>query len=264
MTMTSTDVLDVRAKAHRARRRRRVLYVVYLTLGMLMFLAVWEWLASPVSPFLFLMDDPQTFMPRPISTISHFIQNLFFSEGLRSRYITQACPPVCQRAHSRHPRHLLWVHSPPGRDDPQHSDRRGPRDDLRPVHGIGQPGVSQDRPGGDPGGFLLRDGPHFHSRPFLCDLVRDRDSSPDHGGVDHFLHHPADVLLQPPGGGEHPGGNRRVGADHGRIAPVDFPLDLFARHRAGNCRRLSDRPGRRLGDWAPWWRCSALRREEAF
>lgn len=92
MTMTSTDVLDVRAKAHRARRRRRILYIVYLTLGMLAFLAMWEWLASPISPFLLLMDDPQTFMPRPLSTISHFIQNLFFSEGLRSRYITQACP----------------------------------------------------------------------------------------------------------------------------------------------------------------------------
>jgi len=92
VTMTSTDSLDVRAKARRASRRRRVAYIIYLTLGMLLFFLVWEWLASPISPLLFLMDDPQTFMPRPWNTITHFVQNLLFSEGLQSRYITQACP----------------------------------------------------------------------------------------------------------------------------------------------------------------------------
>ena len=45
MTTTGTDLLDVRAAAHRNRRRRQIAYVIYLVLGILLFLLFWQLLA---------------------------------------------------------------------------------------------------------------------------------------------------------------------------------------------------------------------------
>lgn len=58
MTTTSIDVLDVRAAARRNRRRRRVSYLLYLVLGMLLFLLYWQLQAAPFSPLSSLIPTP--------------------------------------------------------------------------------------------------------------------------------------------------------------------------------------------------------------
>ncbi len=86
MTTTSTDVLDVRAAAHREKRRRQVAYSIYLVLGLILFLLFWQLLASPFSPFFYLI-------PPPLDAVRHFGENLFFSERMLERYV-HACPDL--------------------------------------------------------------------------------------------------------------------------------------------------------------------------
>ena len=83
--MTNTDALDVRAKAHRAKRRRQTAYTVYVTLGLLLFIAAWYAISSRPSPLYY-------FIPYPHDAVTHFAGNFMFSQGLQERYITQACP----------------------------------------------------------------------------------------------------------------------------------------------------------------------------
>ena len=84
MTTTSTDVLNVRAAVRRARRRRKVSYVFYLVLGMLLFLLYWQLVAAPFSPLYSLI-------PTPIDAFNHFRDNLMFSEPMMERFV-HACP----------------------------------------------------------------------------------------------------------------------------------------------------------------------------
>ena len=86
MTTTDTDVLDVRAAARRNRRRRLVSYVIHLFLGTLLFLLFWQLLAAPFSPLFSLI-------PTPIDAVTHFGENLFFSEPMMDRFV-HACPDL--------------------------------------------------------------------------------------------------------------------------------------------------------------------------
>ena len=86
MTTTSTDVLDVRAAAHRARRRSKIAYSIYLIVGLILFLLIWQLIASPFSPLFYLI-------PPPIDAVRHFGANLFFSQGMLERYV-HACPDL--------------------------------------------------------------------------------------------------------------------------------------------------------------------------
>ena len=86
MTTTGTDVLDVRAAARRNRRRRLVSSVIYLFLGTLLFLLFWQLLAAPFSPLFSLL-------PTPIDAVTHFGENLFFSEPMMDRFV-HACPDL--------------------------------------------------------------------------------------------------------------------------------------------------------------------------
>ncbi len=86
MTTTETDVLDVRAAAHRARRRSKIAYVIYLIVGLILFLLIWQLIASPFSPLFYLV-------PPPIDAVRHFGENLFFSQRMLERYV-HACPDL--------------------------------------------------------------------------------------------------------------------------------------------------------------------------
>ena len=86
MTTTGTDVLEVRAAARRNRRRRQVSYVIYLVGGTLLFLLFWQLLAAPFSPLFSLI-------PEPIDAVTHFWENLFFSEPMMKRFV-HACPDL--------------------------------------------------------------------------------------------------------------------------------------------------------------------------
>ena len=86
MTTTSTDVLNVRATARRNRRRRRVSYVFYSVLGMLLFLLYWQLLAAPFSPL-------SNLIPTPIEAFNHFRDNLMFSEPMKDNFV-HACPDL--------------------------------------------------------------------------------------------------------------------------------------------------------------------------
>ena len=86
MTTTGTDVLDVRAAARRNRRRRLVSYVIHLFLGTLLFLLFWQLLAAPFSPLFSLI-------PTPINAVTHFGENLFFSQPMMDRFV-HACPDL--------------------------------------------------------------------------------------------------------------------------------------------------------------------------
>ena len=86
MTTTSTDVLDVRAAAHRARRRSKIAYSIYLIVGLILFLLIWQLIALPFSPLFYLI-------PPPIDVVRHFGENLFFSQGMLDRYV-HACPDL--------------------------------------------------------------------------------------------------------------------------------------------------------------------------
>ena len=86
MTTTSTDVLEVRAAARRNRRRRQVSYVIYLVLGIMLFLLFWQLLAAPFSPLFSLI-------PTPIDAVTHFGENLLFSEPMMRRFV-HACPDL--------------------------------------------------------------------------------------------------------------------------------------------------------------------------
>lgn len=113
--MTTTDVLDVRAKAKRAKRRRQIAYVLYLTLGILLFLVVWQVLSVGEEPWLLpfldrsflpgwinltlsVVENPWRIVgwdqsplfydiPTPLNTVRHFWDNLWFSEGMKQRFV---------------------------------------------------------------------------------------------------------------------------------------------------------------------------------
>ena len=86
MTTTGADVLEVRAAARRNRRRGQIAYVFHLVLGILLSLLFWQLLAAPFSPLFHLI-------PTPIDALTHFGENLFFSERMRERFI-HACPDL--------------------------------------------------------------------------------------------------------------------------------------------------------------------------
>ena len=100
MTMTTTDVLDVRAKAKRAKRERQIAYVIYLTLGILLFLALWWVLSLEGAPWtwLGLEESPLYYdIPPPYDTVRHFWENLLFSERMKERFV-HACPSLAESA----------------------------------------------------------------------------------------------------------------------------------------------------------------------
>ena len=68
--MTTTDVLDVRSAARRAKRRRQIAHVLYLTLGLVIFLTVWQVLSGRF-PLIF---------PSPLNAVRHFVGNFMSSE----------------------------------------------------------------------------------------------------------------------------------------------------------------------------------------
>ncbi len=82
--MTNTDLLDVRSKAKRAKRRRQAAYIIYLTLGILLFLTVWQVLSLEFSPFFY--DIPPL-----VDTVLHFWENLGFSRQMKQDFV-HACP----------------------------------------------------------------------------------------------------------------------------------------------------------------------------
>lgn len=82
--MTRTDVLDVRAKAKRAKRRRQIAYVIYLVLGIMLFLAAWQLLSLEASPFYYDI-------PPPLDAVRHFGENFLSSERMKERFV-HACP----------------------------------------------------------------------------------------------------------------------------------------------------------------------------
>ena len=86
MNTTGTDVLAVRAAARRIRRRSQIAYVFYLVMGILLFLLSWQVLAASFSPLFQLI-------PTPIDAVTHFGDNLFFSERMRERFV-HACPDL--------------------------------------------------------------------------------------------------------------------------------------------------------------------------
>lgn len=86
MTTTGTDVLEIRAAARRDRRRRRVSHVIYLVMGTLLFLLFWQLSAAPFSPLFSLI-------PTPMDALTHFGENLFFSEPMMKRFV-HACPDL--------------------------------------------------------------------------------------------------------------------------------------------------------------------------
>ena len=89
MTTTDSDVLDVRAAAHRLKRRRQIAYMLYLILGIVFSLLVWQLVAAPFSPLFYLV-------PPPFDAFRHFGENLFFSERMLERYV-HACPDLLDR-----------------------------------------------------------------------------------------------------------------------------------------------------------------------
>ncbi len=82
MTTTNSDSLEVRAAARRNRRQRQVSYLIYLVSGMVLFLLFWQLMAAPFS-----------LIPTPIEAITHFGDNLFFSQPMKDRFI-HACPDL--------------------------------------------------------------------------------------------------------------------------------------------------------------------------
>ncbi len=115
MTMTSRDVLDVRAKAKRIRRRKRIAYVIYLAIGIFLFFLFWTILSLRVSPWHYDIPPPfnlkallsifpplvqealVTWLPAvpDANTFQHFIENLFFSERMKERFV-HACPSLAE------------------------------------------------------------------------------------------------------------------------------------------------------------------------
>ena len=93
MTTTGTDVLEVRAAARRIRRRRRVSHVIYPVLGILLFLLFWQFLAAPFSPL-------SSLIPTPIDAVTHFGENLLFSEPMMKRFV-HACPDLADELEFR-------------------------------------------------------------------------------------------------------------------------------------------------------------------
>lgn len=83
MTTTKTDVLDIRARARRNRRRGQMRRVVYLVVGVVGFLLFWHLAAAPFSPLYSLISTP-------IDAVIHFRENLFFSEPMKDRFV-HAC-----------------------------------------------------------------------------------------------------------------------------------------------------------------------------
>ena len=88
MTTTGADVLEIRAAARRNRRRSRGAYVIYLVLGILLFLLFWELVAAPLSPLYSLI-------PTPIDAFTHFRENLLFSQPMMDRFV-HACPDLAE------------------------------------------------------------------------------------------------------------------------------------------------------------------------
>ena len=88
MTTTGTDVLEVRAAARRIRRRAQIAYAFHVVLGVVLFLLSWQFVAAPFSPLYNLV-------PAPIEAVTHFGENLFFSERMRERFV-HACPDLLE------------------------------------------------------------------------------------------------------------------------------------------------------------------------
>ncbi len=84
--MTSTDVLDVRAKARREKRKRQVFQVTYLLLGLVFFFLVWWLISLEGSPFYYAI-------PSPLDTWLHFWGNLGTSQDMRIKFV-HACPDL--------------------------------------------------------------------------------------------------------------------------------------------------------------------------
>lgn len=98
MTMTTTDVLDVRAKAKSAKRRRQMAYLIYLTLGILLFLVAWWLLSRKGIPWTWMGlekgESPLYYdIPPPFDTVRHFWENFWFSERMKERFV-HACPSL--------------------------------------------------------------------------------------------------------------------------------------------------------------------------
>ncbi len=122
MTMTSTDALDVRAKARKEKRRRRYINILYIAIGVVLFFIAWIILAVDASPWnLFwgavdrvlvvatldgrspwIYDIPPPFgnigpIPEFLGLFSeegalaHFWHNLGTSEDMRIKFV-HACP----------------------------------------------------------------------------------------------------------------------------------------------------------------------------
>ena len=96
MTMTTTDVLDVRAKAKRVKRKRQIAYVIYLTLGIILSITFWWVLSRKGIPWTQLgFEDGRSplyyDLPPPFDTVRHFWENFWFSEGMKRDFI-HACP----------------------------------------------------------------------------------------------------------------------------------------------------------------------------
>lgn len=80
---TTTDVLDVRAKAKRAKRRQRVLHSIYVAAGILLFLGVW----------LVLSVRFPLYFPSPVGAVRHLAENFMSSEWTRRWFAhVNACP----------------------------------------------------------------------------------------------------------------------------------------------------------------------------
>ena len=85
--MTTTDVLDVRSAARRAKRRRQIAYFLYLSLGIVLFLGVW-WALSVRFPLNF---------PSPLNAVRHFADNFMSSEWTRRWFAHgNACPGLAE------------------------------------------------------------------------------------------------------------------------------------------------------------------------
>jgi len=104
--MTSTDVLDVRAKAQRDKRRRRIASIVYIAIGITLFFVAWILLSLEASPWHY--DIPPPFgavgpfqdilqgvwgLFREEGAIAHFWSNLGTSQDMRIKFV-HACPDL--------------------------------------------------------------------------------------------------------------------------------------------------------------------------
>ena len=104
--MTSTDVLNVRAKALRAKRRRRIASIIYIALGITLFFVAWILLSLEISPWYY--DIPPPFgavgpfqdilqgvwgLFQEEGALAHFWHNLGTSQDMKIKFV-HACPDL--------------------------------------------------------------------------------------------------------------------------------------------------------------------------